>query len=264
MKKRVIPRAVALVLLSALGIGAQGCGFVSKIKAKDRLNKGANAYNRGDYDDAIRLLKEATQLDPASEQIKLFYAATLYAKFSLSGDEQFARDSLKLYDAIHQADPNNPDAIAYIAIIYGNLGDKEKQREWTKKRLELPSLTDQQKAEIYYTLGQSYYNDSFQLTQRYRVTDDPPAANVPDDQLPALRDVQRLAFENLNQAIALDPEYGFAYTYLNLAYREQAKIEKDMRAKKELVKKADEIRAKAIELNKRKQEQQKPQEQPKR
>ncbi|MBI4470373.1 MAG: tetratricopeptide repeat protein [Acidobacteria bacterium] len=255
MKKNTRTWLGAIFLVAAVGMSAQGCGYIGKIKAKDRLNKGASAYNRGEYDDALKLLKEAMELDPDSEQVKLFYAATLYAKYSLSGEETFAREALAEYEQIHQGDPANADAVAYIAVIYGNLGDKEKQREWTLKRLELPGVTDRSKAEIYYTLGQGYFGDSFELTQKYRVTDDPPAANVPEDQLTPLREAQRRAMEYLNQAIALDPEYADAYTYLNLTYREQAKIEKDLSAKKALVKQADEVRANAIELNKLKAEQ---------
>lgn len=251
----------------ALVVGISGCGFLNTVKAKDNLNRAAAAYNHGDYDTALKLLEEALQLDPNLPQLKPYYGATLYAKYNLSGQEQYVRKALDVYQEIYQQESQKPspdaktlsNAVAYLAVIYDNLGDKEKKREWLKKRLDLPGMTPQSKAEVYYTLGTGYWQDSLEITEKYKINrpGGEPAYQVPDEEVPKVRDLANKGLEYIDQALALDPEYGDAWTYKGLLLRALAKAEKDPKREKQLIDQADEARNKALELIKRKQEQEK-------
>src|SRR5262249_54547122 len=55
----------------------------------------------------------------------------------------------------------------------------------------------------------------------------------------------------LNKALQINPEYANAVDYLNLLYREQAKFTKDEAQKRELIKKADQLAVKGLELRKK-------------
>ena len=58
--------------------------------------------------------------------------------------------------------------------------------------------------------------------------------------------------EATDKAISLNPDYAEALTYKNILLRMQANTETDRAKQDALIKQADEIRNKAMELNKRK------------
>ncbi len=62
---------LAAVLLAACVAGT-GC---DKLKARDRLNKGVQAYKGGQFDEAIEDFKVAKQLDPKLTNAQLYLAA---------------------------------------------------------------------------------------------------------------------------------------------------------------------------------------------
>ncbi len=263
-------KLASMCIALALMVGVSGCGFLNTVKAKDNLNRAAQAYNQGDYDTALTLLEEALQLDPSLPQLKPYYGATLYAKYNLSGEEQFVRKALDVYQDLYQEEMQKPspdekilnNAVAYIAVIYDNLGDKQKKLEWMQKRLEIPGMTPQAKAEVYYSLGTSYWQDSFEITQKYVINKFPePDYNVPESETPKVRELANKGLEYVEQALALEPEYGDALTYKNLLLRELAKIEKNPETKREIMSRADEARNKALEIIKRREEQQQQQQQ---
>ncbi len=273
MKKKglIIAIVVFIGVLATLG-ATQGPDLYRMVKAKDRLNNGAVAYERGDYDEAIRLFKEAMELYPNMEQARLYYAAGLFAKFNLTNEKSLALEAMKIYEDVHQKNPTNADAIAYLAVIHKHLADMaeteeereqhmQQYREWTLKRLEVPGLDNKAKAEIYYTLGQGYWQESFQITQPYQVNRPPQPVtwNVPESEAPKVKALVQKGMEYLNKAVELNPEYGDAWAYINLLYREQAKVEKDPRVRAELTRLADQARDRAMELYKRREEQQKQQ-----
>lgn len=249
----------------ALVVGVSGCGFLNTVKAKDNLNRAAAAYNHGDYDQALQLLEEALRLDPTLPQLKPYYGATLYAKYNLSGEETYVRKALEVYQEIYQQErqKESPDArtlnnaISYMAVIYDNLGEKEKKREMMLERLKIPGITPREQAEVYYGLATGYWQDSFEITQKYVINRPPePTYDVPDEEVPKVRQLANKGLEYIEQALALDPEYADAWTYKNLLLRELAKVEKQASAKKKLIEQAEESRNRALELIKRKQAEQ--------
>jgi tetratricopeptide (TPR) repeat protein len=76
---------VSLALLSfaalAISFGASGC---DKLKARDNLNKGVEAYRDGKFDQAIEDFKQAKDLDPTLINARL-YLATAYATQYIPG-----------------------------------------------------------------------------------------------------------------------------------------------------------------------------------
>ncbi|MGH9555156.1 MAG: hypothetical protein ACRD2Y_04965, partial [Terriglobales bacterium] len=79
-------RIQTVVLLAVLAVLLQGATGCNKLKARDRLNKGVQAYKAARYEDAIERFKEAVELDPSLKNAKL-YLATAYAQQFIPGVE---------------------------------------------------------------------------------------------------------------------------------------------------------------------------------
>ena len=66
--------------MAALAAGA-GC---DKLRARDKLNKGVEAYKNGQFDAAIEDFKDAKEFDPTLTNAQL-YLATAYASQYIPG-----------------------------------------------------------------------------------------------------------------------------------------------------------------------------------
>ncbi len=70
---------VILVLVAAIPLA--GCGFISKLRARDALNKGVKAFVDQKYDDAAKLFEESIRLDPQFNVAKSYLASTYASQF---------------------------------------------------------------------------------------------------------------------------------------------------------------------------------------
>src|SRR3989440_11660012 len=110
---------VSLVgLLVVIALSAAGC---NKLKARDQLNKGVQAYKGAQYDTAIEYFKQAKDLDPGLMNARL-YLATAYASQYIPGapSEQNVRlgtQAVNEFKEVLEIDPNNLSAIDGIGSI---------------------------------------------------------------------------------------------------------------------------------------------------
>ena len=74
-------QALACAAALLVVVGVSGC---NKLKARDLLNKGVNAFKNGQYDEAIEDFKQAKELDPTLMNARL-YLATAYASQYIPG-----------------------------------------------------------------------------------------------------------------------------------------------------------------------------------
>src|SRR5512142_3073882 len=74
-------RILAFAAVAVLLLGAAGC---NKLRARDQLNKGVQAYKNAKYEEAIERFKNAVALDPELINAKL-YLATAYANQYVPG-----------------------------------------------------------------------------------------------------------------------------------------------------------------------------------
>ncbi len=87
--------AVLLALFSTVGC--------SKLRARDQLNKGVQAYKNAKYEDAIEHFKNAVELDPTLINARL-YLATAYAQQYIPGadspdNNRFAEQAIDVFQA---------------------------------------------------------------------------------------------------------------------------------------------------------------------
>src|ERR1035437_7835868 len=89
-----------LMLLLAL-FSTIGCG---KLRARDQLNKGVQAYKNAKYEDAIEHFKNAVELDPSLVTARL-YLATAYAQQYVPGadspdNNRFAEQAIDAFKQV--------------------------------------------------------------------------------------------------------------------------------------------------------------------
>jgi tetratricopeptide (TPR) repeat protein len=259
---------VAVVLTScAAGVGCD------KLKARDRLNKGVNAYKNAQFDQAIEYFKEAKELDPTLTNAEL-YLATAYASQYIPGapspdNIRNGEQAIAEFKSILDADPNNLAAIDGIGSILYNMGgspyDAEKFKEsksYHEKHIQLKP----DDPEPYYWVGvidwSLAFHDNKAMREEYNKTSKKPVKESPggDPMPPALAKQYAASLgptvddgiASLQKAMTLKSEYDDAMAYLNLLYRLKADTETTADARNQDLQTADDLveRVKAIKQKK--------------
>src|SRR6202007_661449 len=111
-----ILRAVVMLGLAILPMLLAGC---TKLKARDQLNKGVQAYKNAKYELAIEHFKNAVAYDPKLLNARL-YLATAYAQQYIPGadtpeNNQMGQQAIDEYKRVLEMDPKNINSVKGIA-----------------------------------------------------------------------------------------------------------------------------------------------------
>jgi tetratricopeptide (TPR) repeat protein len=267
-------RFFSILPLVVLAIVAPGC---NKFKSKQLIRQGNAYYKAQQYDEALRTYLEAQALDPEEVRLDKFVAMGYMALYNPGSthpkdqealaksiehfkkylaarpdDDKAARylvttymnsqkydDAIEYFKSLVEKHPTDAQAVQTIAMLYARKGDFDNSLAWQKKRVEL----EPNNAEAWYTIGVTCWDTAY---------------HVMLDQLPADRRKQiiDLGMSSLEKALQLRPDYFEAMLYVNLLYREYAKLENDPAKVAEYKAKADEWQKKAIEIRKQVQQKQ--------
>ncbi len=258
-------RIQTVVLLAALAVLLQGATGCNKLKARDRLNKGVQAYKAARYEDAIERFKEAVDLDPNHKTARL-YLATAYAQQFIPGVEseenlRNANLAVEQYKRILEQFPNDKESTIHankgIASLYFGMKKFDEAKEHHRKVL----TADPSDPETYYSIAVINWSQAYVPRQEKRAAlglkpDEPlkdkkVCAEVRDGNLAKVEE----GIDMLTKAIELRPEYEDAMAYLNLMYREKADIQCDDDASRaQLLSLADEMVKKTMDVKKAKAE----------
>jgi len=251
-----------LLTLLAVTLATPGCGVVNNLRAKNSLNEGVREFNKGKYQNAEEKFAYALDLSPGLTNAQLFYARALNAQFDQALTEDLGSKTVSAYDQIIAKNQDNPDAIdqalAFKANIYSQLTRvtpektseyKALQRQTLEKRANLPSATAKTKADVFYTLGVGYWQESYDLNASYVSHN----RSVPPEILEKMEPLDREAHRYLQLAISVDPNYANAWFYEKLVYIEDMK--RSPNRKEELTKKAMEMQDKYMVMQKQQQQQ---------
>jgi tetratricopeptide (TPR) repeat protein len=183
--------------------------------APDKLN---------DPGQAEPIVLKMIQLDP-TDPGAYFQLSKIYE--DAGRYEEAEQTLLKARDA----KPNDPAVWNSIAGYYNRQGEFEKTMEAFNKAAEL----DPNNPQGYHQIG-AYYQDK--VAKDFRLT------------APQKRDYVLKGLEAEDKAIKLNPNYFEAVLWKNILLRQQANTETDRKKQEELIKQADELRSKAMELQK--------------
>lgn len=215
----------------ALLVSATGC---QKLKARDQLNKGVQAYKSARYEEAINHFAQAVNDDPTLPMARS-YLATAYAQqvvpdLTTPDNLKTANLAIQNFQKVLNEKPNDVNSMKGIASIYFNVDDYDKAKQWQMKVLE----ADPKDAEAAYTIGsidwRLAYRNAIKDLKSVGMTDN-GEGNV---KMPK-KICQQLVQENtplvnegidyLQKAIQIRPNYDDAMSYLQLTYRRKADLE---------------------------------------
>jgi hypothetical protein len=229
---RLTARIPVTAALLALLLGSTtGC---NRLKARDQLNKGVQAFKNARYEEAVENFQNAIKLDPEYSAAKL-YLATAYSyqvvpNLDTPENLKIAQKALDGFQEVLAKDPSDLTALKQIASIDRNIKKLDEAKEYEKKVIAI-APTD---AEAHYTIGvvdwmQSYKN-AITILAADGLTDD-GTGNVKKSK-GACQKLQEAnaapvaeGLEYLTKAVDINKTYDDAMQYLNLTYRRKADLE---------------------------------------
>ena len=266
MRSRRYRSAAAAFLLFAV-LPFAGC---KKIHARQEVKKGNEAFKAGNYAAALASYENASRLDPTQSKlhknIGLAYMAMYQPGSKHPKDAEFAAkaiqnletyladhpedkraneflvsmylatdrydEAIKFYQMRLQSDPKDVKAIQSLAAMYFKKGDFDKGFEWLQKRVAL----EPNNPEGYVMIGVQAWDRSY----HYPDIDPATRARIVDT-----------GIQSVEKALRIKPDNFDALTYINLLYREKAKLETDPAKQQEFVALADKYRQQALDLRKK-------------
>src|SRR5438309_7355900 len=133
---------VLTVVAAALAIlSGAGC---NKLRARDQLNKGVQAYKNAKYEDAINHFQQAVEFDPTLLNARL-YLATAYAQQYIPGadtpdNNRMAEEAIDQYKQVLDRHPSREQQISSvkgIAYLYLQMKKFDQAKEFYRKATEL-------------------------------------------------------------------------------------------------------------------------------
>jgi tetratricopeptide (TPR) repeat protein len=239
---------VILMLLVATSLW--GYGFITKLRARDKLNKGVAAFAAQKYDEASKLFEESVALDPEFQTARM-YLATSYTSMFVPGSpdpksKEMAEKGIKTFEGILETAPNNVTAMLSIASLYYQMDNSEESKKWCG-RIE---VVDPNNAEALYRVAVIDYNDSYKATG---IQGESVEFLTNEEKEKTLNGIQE-GLDCIDKALKIRPDYFDAMEYQNLLWREKAKFEKDKTARAELIHQADLVAQKALAMRIKAQE----------
>ena len=242
-----------VVLLLAVALPLSGCGFISKLRARDSLNKGVKAFTEQKYEQAAQFFEEAIRLDPDFQVARMYLATTYTSQFVPGSPDpksnEMAEKAIRTFEEVLSTEKSgvpNINAMLSIASLYYQLKKYDESKQWCGKIQQ----ADPQNAEALYRVAVIDFDDSLKKTGLQ-------GENVQflsaEEREHTIADIDE-GLKALDKAIQIRPDYFDAMEYQNLLWREKAKFEKDEKARNELIRQADMVAQKALMLRLRAQE----------
>lgn len=183
---------------------------------------GAEKLNQPDQ--AEPLIQKMIELDP-KDVTNYFGLAKLYE------DGGRYEDAEQMLTKAREMQPNSPDVIMQLAGYYNRQGDFDKTIEYLERRTELEPTNP----EAFYTVSTFFWDKAY---RDFRINDQQKA------------EYAKLGLDAADKAIALNPTYMEAITYRGLLLRVLAAVEKNADRQKALLKDAEAMQSKAMEIRK--------------
>lgn len=260
-------QAAAAALLLLAGVALSGC---DKIRSKQEIKKGNEYFKATQYPAALASYQQALKLDPGEKRLNkhigLAYMAMYQPGSKHPKDLEFAAkaigqlkiyldaypedkrareflvsmylqtdrydEAIAFYQGLLNSKADDTKAMQSLAAMYFKKGDFDKGVEWQKKRAALePNIP-----EPYVMIGVQAWDRSY----HYPDIDPASRAKIVD-----------MGLEALDKALKIRAENFDALTYVNLLYREKAKLEPDEAKQQEYIATADKYREQALELRKK-------------
>ena len=235
MKSRVILLAIALVALLSTGC--------DKLKSRDKLNRGVQAYKSGRYADAVVFFKGAVDLDPENVNGRLYLATAYMTQYIPGADSpdnnKLAQSAKDEFQRVLEKHPTDPTALASLASLayqqaqgIPDLDAKYKKldesKEWYTKLVQ----ADPKNKEAWYSLGVidwlKWYGNLLTARAKLGMKPDDPGPlkdkKVREELKEKWATTIAEAKADLQKALDIDKDYDDAMAYMNLMIRYSADL----------------------------------------
>jgi tetratricopeptide (TPR) repeat protein len=251
-----MPKQFVVALMAALLlVGATGC---TKLRARDNLNKGVQAFKGAKYPEAIEFFQKSVELDPEFPIARLYLAMAFMSQYIPGAESEenmkMAKSAYDEFQKVLELEPKNAVALASIASLFYHQKKFTEAETWYRKVID----ADPNNKEAYYTLGVIAWGKTFPKRMEARaklgmkpedpgpikdkkVREELAAANIP---------VVEEGLKSLEAALKIDAEYDDAMAYLNLLHRELADLQEDPESYKKETEIADGWVQKTLETKK--------------
>ncbi len=258
-------RVLALMVVGLMLFSTAAC---SKLRARDQLNKGVQAYKNTHYEEAIGHFQQAVELDPSLTNARLYLATALANQYIPGADNpentKVAEQAIDVFKKVLDLNPPREQKVTSlkgIASLYFNMKKLDQAKEYHRKVIEL----DPNDPETYYSIGVIDWTQTYQPRMEERaklglktedalpVKDKKVCAALRDKNMPNIQE----GIDSLKKALDLRTDYDDAMAYMNLMYRERADVQcDDPAARAADLKSADEWVDKTLAVKKAKAEKQ--------
>jgi tetratricopeptide (TPR) repeat protein len=251
---RFTRKGVALFCLAA-AVPLSGCNFITKLKARDSLNKGVRAFTEQKYDQAAEFFNESIELDPDFQVARMYLATTYTSQFVPGSTDpksnEMAEKAVTTFQQVLEKEPdksnqNAKNAMLSIASLFYQMKKYDESKQWCR---ELQKV-DPDNAEALYRIAVIDFDQSLKRTGLQGENVEFLKQAEKDETLGLIEE----GLKALDRALTIRPDYFDAMEYQNLLWREKAKFEKDDKAKNELIRQADLVAQKALALRLKAQE----------
>jgi len=244
-----------IVVLAALALAGMGC---QKLKARDRLNKGVQAFRAGAYPTAVEYFKEAVSLDPTFLTSREYLAMAYFMQYvpgAMSPEnERLAQAAHDEFMKVLDMNPKNSVAMATLAQLYFSEKKFDEAQDWYRKLTTI----DPTNKTAYYTLGVIAWTKVFQpLMEKRAELGMKPDEPGPIKDKKAREELRTTCLplidqgmQDLQKALSIDPHYDDAMSYMNLLYRERADLTDSSEAYRKDTQEADSWLDKALATKK--------------
>jgi Tfp pilus assembly protein PilF len=234
----------ALAVVALLAFATTGC---EKLKARDNLNRGVQAYKSAQYTQAVEMFEKAVQLDPNFPTARLYLAMAYYMQYIPGAEspenQQMADHALEQFQKVLTQEPKNDVATQSIASIYFNEKKWDDAEQWYKKATEI----NPKNKEGFYTLGviawTRWYKPWAEARAKLGMKPEDPGPikdkKVREELKTQYLPVINAGLDNLQKALEVDKEYEDAMAYVNLLIRERADLDDSVDEYKKDVETAD-------------------------
>lgn len=226
--------------VAVLALVSTGC---EKLRARDQLNKGVQAFKNAKYNNAVDHFKQAVDLDPEFPTARLYLATAYMSQYIPGADSpdnlNNAKAAKEEFQRVLDKDPKNTIALASLASLHYNeaqgnqpldqkLAKLEEAREWYERLAKV----DPSNKEAYYSLGvitwAKWYPELMAARNKLGMKPEDPGP-LKDKKLKEELKAKWLptinqGVENLKKSLEIDKEYDDAMAYMNLLIRERADL----------------------------------------
>jgi Tfp pilus assembly protein PilF len=231
---------LAVLALALAVVSGSGC---QKLRARDQLNKGVQAFRNAKYTEAVERFKTAVELDPSFQSARLYLAMAYFQQYIPGAESpenlQMVRAAKEQFNKVLETDPNNTVALASMAQLnyqetqgLSDLDARFKKLDESREWNERLAKADPKYKEAFYSLGVIAWGKWYPILGAARAKmgmkpEDPGPLKdkkVREELRVKYLDMVNDGIKNLNRALEIDPRYDEAMAYLNLLYRERADI----------------------------------------